>query len=80
LFQPVKEKGMKERLVTDSSKVRILVIDDDFQVSETIQDFLAAKGFDVGTAHNEKQGIHVLDLRINSVRHGIGKPVLSESD
>jgi DNA-binding response OmpR family regulator len=59
---------MNERLGTDSSKVRILVIDDDFQVSETIRDFLVSKGFDVETAHNGKQGVHVLDLRIDSLR------------
>lgn len=59
---------MKEQLNTESSKVSILVIDDDFQVSETIRDFLVSKGFDVETAHNGKQGICVLDLRIHSLR------------
>lgn len=59
---------MKELLNIESSKVRILVIDDDFQVSETIRDFLVSKGFDVETAHNGKQGICVLDLTIDSLR------------
>ena len=59
---------MKEQVNTESSKVRILLIDDDFQVSETIRDFLVSKVFDVETARNGKQGICVLDLTIHSLR------------
>jgi PleD family two-component response regulator len=57
---------MKERLSPNISKVRILIIDDNLQVSQAIRDFLVSRGLDVETAHNEKQSIYVLDLRSKS--------------
>ena len=57
-----------------TSEARILVVDDDTHVVETIRDLLGFKGFDVETAANGKQAIELLavarhfDLLIVDVR------------
>jgi len=56
------------------SKLRVLVVDDDCSVAETLRDLLRFKGFDVETAENGKQAIdlikrpHHFDLMITDMR------------
>jgi CheY-like chemotaxis protein len=63
------EKTRPERL-----KARILVVDDEPQVAETLREILVFKGFDVETAENGEQAIdllkstHHFDLMITDLR------------
>jgi two-component system response regulator AtoC len=64
-----KEKARPERL-----KARILVVDDEPELVETIRDILVFKGFDVETAENGAEAIdrlksaHHFDLMITDLR------------
>ena len=51
---------MDNQTDTQTSKPRVLLLDKDLQVAETIRGTLVSKGFDVEIAENQKQAVNLL--------------------
>jgi two-component system CheB/CheR fusion protein len=67
--------GLNEHADTSCSKLRVLIVDDDRDVSESTAEVLRLAGFEVSTSHNSRTALQAVpSFRPNVVLLDIGMP------